>query len=69
MQLAELSGRMRRVDNLRSLNDPRMVGGPRVSFPLVREAFLSDGSERRKNASHTPLRPAKSPLVQMLQRS
>lgn len=45
MQLAELSGRMRQVDNRRTLNNSRMVGGPRVSSPLVREAFLSYGTE------------------------
>lgn len=45
MQPAELSGRMRRVDNRRLLNNPRMVGGPRVSSPLVREAVLSYGAE------------------------
>lgn len=69
MQLAELSGRMRRLDNLRSLNNPWMLGGPRVSSLLVRETFLSYGSERRKNASPSPLRPSKSPLARMLQRS
>lgn len=45
MQLVELSGRVRQVDNRRALNNPRMVGGLRVSSPLVRDVFLSYGTE------------------------
>lgn len=45
MQLVELSGRVRQVDNRGALNNPRMVGSLRVSSPLMRDVFLSYGTE------------------------
>lgn len=59
MRLAELGGRVRRVGNRRSLNNPRMLSDTRVSagersVPQIRSR--TPGS--REDASPTPLAPA-----------